>query len=295
MQVIYYDSNSILKTLNLQQNKSKNFHIEFIEALNPCKILADNTEFILDQYDIVISKHFQNVKVIGQTNPVIRWYAVELKYPAPLNQYLVADNALIHDLMNIKNQKVNYIVFRNLDNQICHSYLNSLELIINQSDHDQYFTFQAQGITGLLFTELLHKHRKKIGKSVSRFPSNDVKYASRDSQSGAIMTYLAVHNGNVTLQQMADHFGYQKNYLSRLCKNLFDLDFIHLRLNIRMNLASEHLRLTNMSINEISSELGYRESSTFIQNFIKAKHMTPASYRNLYQKQQSENAHPEDP
>ena len=54
--------------------------------------------------------------------------------------------------MNIKNQKVNYIVFRNLDNQICHSYLNSLELIINQSDHDQYFTFQAQGITGLLFT-----------------------------------------------------------------------------------------------------------------------------------------------
>ena len=37
MQVIYYDSNSVLKTLNLQQNKSKNFHIEFIEALNPCK------------------------------------------------------------------------------------------------------------------------------------------------------------------------------------------------------------------------------------------------------------------
>lgn len=109
------------------------------------------------------------------------------------------------------------------------------------------------------------------------------------------MTYLAVNNGNVTLQQMADHFGYQKNYLSRLCKKLFDLDFIHLRLNIRMNLASEHLRLTNMSINEISSELGYRESSTFIQNFIKAKHMTPASYRNLYQKQRSENAHPEDP
>ena len=114
---------------------------------------------------------------------------------------------------------------------------------------------------------------------MSRFPSNDVKYASRDSQSGAIMAYLAVNNGNVTLQQMADHFGYQKNYLSRLCKKLFDLDFIHLRLNIRMNLASEHLRLTNMSINEISSELGYRESSTFIQNFIKAKHMTPAAYR----------------
>ena len=65
--------------------------------------------------------------------------------------------------------------------------------------------------------------------------------------------------------------------------------------NIRMNLASEHLRLTNMSINEISSELGYRESSTFIQNFIKAKHMTPAAYRSLYQNQQSENARPEDP
>ena len=72
MQVFYFDSNSVLKTLNLQQNKSKNFHIEFIEALNPCKILAGNTEFILDQYDIVISKHLQNVKVIGQTNPVIR-------------------------------------------------------------------------------------------------------------------------------------------------------------------------------------------------------------------------------
>lgn len=296
MEFKYYESGDILETSSSLRSNCKTFHIEFIEALNSTTLSTENETILLNPLDIVISKHFKKVHVSSQENPAVRWFSVELRYPAPLNQYLVADNALIHDLMNIKNQEVDYIVFRNLDLKICHNYLDNLQTITQQKDQDQYFEFQTQAITGLLFTELLHKHRQKIAKSVSRFPSTDVKYASRDSQSGAIMTYLAMNNGNVTLQQMADHFGYQKNYLSRLCKKLFDLDFVHLRLNIRMNLASERLRLTNMSVNEISDELGYKESSTFIQNFIKAKKMTPAKYRNQFQqKYKTENAHPSDP
>lgn len=297
MKFKYYHANSRLNTTDESSDKSKDFHIEFIEALNNLNIKSGNREFILNPLDIIISKHFKNVFIESQEDSAtLRWFSINIEYPNPLNRYLVADNALIHDLMNDKSTEVNYVVFRNLNLKICHNYLNNLQIIAEQPKQDPYFNFQAQRITGLLFTELLHFHRQKIAKSISSFPSSNVKYASRDSQSGAIMTYISENNGKVTLKQMAKHFGYQPNYLSRLCKTLFGLDFIHLRLNIRMNLACEHLRLSNMSISEISDELGYKEATTFIQNFIKAKHMTPAAYRQYYQRQYNpEKSNLEDP
>lgn len=300
MKVKYYNSGEVINTFSVDTSKKENstYHLEIIEALNTSLISSGSRRFILNPSDIIISPHYKEVSIISKTTKSknVRWFSIELVYPAPLNQYLIANNALIHDLMNDKNKDLEYVVFRNLNLGLCHNYLNNLEIIAKQPKSDQYFEFQAQRIIGLLFTELLHNHRKKIAKSISSFPSTNVKYASRDSKSGALMTYIAQKNGNVTLQEVANHFGYQKNYLSRLCKTLFDLDFIHLRLNIRMNLATEQLSLTTKSIDEISFELGYKETSTFIQNFIKAKKITPSNYRKIQQeKLKTETAHPDDP
>lgn len=156
--------------------------------------------------------------------------------------------------------------------------MNLLE-IFSTSDQDTYIDFQAQKVTGLMFTELLRDHRNKISKNQSDFPSAEVKYASKYTQSGAIMTYITSKNGNVTLDQVAKHFGYQKNYLSRLFHKLFNKDFIHFRLIIRMNIACEQLKLTTKSIEEISAELGYKDVSTFTKQFIESNGIKPSLYR----------------
>ncbi len=79
------------------------------------------------------------------------------------------------------------------------------------------------------------------------------------------MTYLTQKNGQVSLKEAAEYFGYQANYFSRLCRKLFATDFVHLRRNIRINLAEDQLLLTNKKLEEIADELGYQDLSSFFQ------------------------------
>lgn len=261
---------------------SSTFHIEIVEALHHCVLTAGRRIIALGVNDIVVSPHYKNLEVTSHVKgPVLRKIAIDLDYPSPLNQYLVADNPLIHDLMNDESGNLTYVVFRNLNRKICFNYMNLLQIFAAKKA-DDYIEFQAQRVAGLLFTELLRDHRAKISKSDSAFPSSQVKYASKDTQSGTIMRYITQKNGNVTLSQVAQHFGYQPNYLSRLCHKLFDLDFIHLRLNIRMTIAVEQLKLTTKGIEEISSELGYKDVSSFTKQFTDYHHITPSAYRKKY-------------
>ncbi|WP_201330525.1 helix-turn-helix domain-containing protein, partial [Lactobacillus nasalidis] len=114
------------------------------------------------------------------------------------------------------------------------------------------------------------------------FPRKNVRHANRDAQSGAIMTYLAAKSGRVSLKEAAAYFGYQANYFSRLCRKLFAMDFVHLRRNIRINLAREQLRLTNKTLEEIASELGYQDLSSFSKAFSEASGLTPGRFRKKY-------------
>lgn len=116
-------------------------------------------------------------------------------------------------------------------------------------------------------TELLHQHRQKISKSRSNFPRKNVRHANRDAQSGAIMTYLTQKNGQVSLKEAAEYFCYRANYFSRLYRKLFATDFVHLRRNIRINLAEDQLLLTNKKLEEIADELGYQDLSSFSKAF----------------------------
>lgn len=280
-----YKGNFSLNTTDsvFAKKTASKFHIEILECLGNALIDTKYEKISVKKYDIILATGFRKVTVIPEKrNTKFRFISMDVDYPAPLNQYLVADNALIHDLMNDNSGKYSFIVFRNLEEKICHNYINLLEILLRKKHPDIYDNFQLQRLYGLLFTELLHHHRRKIAKSVSSFPEANVHHASRDTQSGAIMRYISSKSGQVTLSETAQHFGYQKNYFSRLCHKLFDMDFVHLRINIRMNIAEEQLKLTTKSIEEISSELGYRSISNFTKTFTEVKGMTPGRFRKKY-------------
>lgn len=183
--------------------------------------------------------------------------------------------------MNDKSGKYAYIVFQNLANGMTKGYINLLEILAKR-DKDEYNDFQVQRLAGLLLTELLHQHWQKISKSRSNFPRKNVRHANRDTQSGAIMTYLTQKNGQVSLKEAAEYFGYQANYFSRLCRKLFSTDFVHLRRNIRINLAEDQLLLTNKKLEEIADELGYQDLSSFSKAFAESTGLSPGKYRKKY-------------
>lgn len=276
-----YDNNEIVNSSkqSFKINSLNYFHMEFLEALTTCILSSGNRTIQLTRSDIIVSHHFKNIRISSKSrHDVIRLISIDIKYPSPLNQYLVADNPLIHDMMNDTNKDLCYICLKKIHSQICHNYLDILQIIASKK-RDKYYDFQSQRISGLLLTELLHNHRQKISKVDSDFPSKKVKYASKDTQAGALMSYIASHHGQVTLSEMANEFGYQKNYLSRLCQKLFKQDFIHLRLNIRISLAKEQLKLTTKSIEEISNELGYKEVSSFSKQFSQITGISPQNWR----------------
>lgn len=186
-----YTSGDAIKSPQLDdQTLTSVFHLEFIEALNYC-FLESSKKIVLNQHDIIISQQFKKFKVKANTTQTcLRHIGIDLHFPDPLSQYLVGNNPLIHDYMNDNSSSLKYIVFTNLNELICHNYLNLLQIFATQSDQP-YLDFRAQRVTGLLLTELLRDHRKKISKSASKFPSTQVKHASKYTQSGMIMSFIS--------------------------------------------------------------------------------------------------------
>lgn len=94
-----------------------------------------------------------------------------------------------------------------------------------------------------------------------------------------VMNYIQEHLADVTLTDVAEHFGFSVSYCSRLIKASTGQGFNDWKRTLRLHRAEHLLMNTGKSVAEISGELGYTNVETFIRAFKKGLHMTPAQYR----------------
>lgn len=85
----------------------------------------------------------------------------------------------------------------------------------------------------------------------------------------------------VTIEQIADHFGINRNYLFHLCKAYFDQSPKQMVQELRMNKASQLLRHTSLQIKEIASQIGYTNSLVFSKMFKAYFSYSPSEFRAL--------------
>ncbi len=97
------------------------------------------------------------------------------------------------------------------------------------------------------------------------------------------VTYL----DTITLQGVADHFGFSLSYCSRLIKSSTGQSFNAWKRLLRIQKAEHMLRNTTKSVAAISDTLGYENPETFIRAFKKELHTTPAKYRSRYRDTQT--------
>lgn len=97
------------------------------------------------------------------------------------------------------------------------------------------------------------------------------------------VTYL----DTITLQGVADHFGFSLSYCSRLIKSSTGQSFNAWKRLLRIQKAEHMLRNTTKSVAAISDTLGYENPETFIRAFKKELHTTPAKYRGRYRDTQT--------
>ncbi|MHA7966186.1 helix-turn-helix domain-containing protein [Paenibacillus sp. CAU 1782] len=81
------------------------------------------------------------------------------------------------------------------------------------------------------------------------------------------------------IQRLADRAGCSKSYLSRVFKKRFDVSPINYLIAIRMELATERLIQTELTIQEIAESVGYVDSYHFSRVFKNHVGSSPQSYR----------------
>jgi len=87
------------------------------------------------------------------------------------------------------------------------------------------------------------------------------------------------YNRNIIMTQLAEKFGMSTRTLNRRFKaalGISPLDFLQ---EVRINIAKDLLKTTNLSINEIADKVGYQDTGFFTTLFKKHLATTPVAYR----------------
>lgn len=99
-----------------------------------------------------------------------------------------------------------------------------------------------------------------------------------DTLSEQIIRYINSHPESVTLKEIAALFSYHPNYISSLLHRELGKTFSDIVLEKRMDRAVILLKGTDLSIEEISSMLGYSNTSNFYKAFREFYGKTPREY-----------------
>ena len=117
--------------------------------------------------------------------------------------------------------------------------------------------------------------------------SSHFSYTEADRQTGndidpladRVFKYISTHYPTVTLKEVAEHFNYNSDYISRLLKQSYGGSFKQILTKVRMDQAEILLSKTQFSITEISRLVGYGEPVSFQNAFRKTFGCTPKQYR----------------
>ncbi len=93
-----------------------------------------------------------------------------------------------------------------------------------------------------------------------------------------ILDYMGDHSDVVTLKDIAEHFHYHPNYISALLHRETGRKFTEILLEKRMERAVLLMKNTTLSIEEISTMLGYSNHSNFYKAFKEYYGVTPRDY-----------------
>ncbi len=100
-----------------------------------------------------------------------------------------------------------------------------------------------------------------------------------------MLEWLRVHiQDQVTLGDLAKHFNYSPEYLSRTFKLRTGMTIKAYLQQRRLEMAKELLSSTSMLVKEIAYAVGYSSEKVFDKVFARSEHMTPTQYRNAFPK-----------
>ncbi|MBE5911466.1 AraC family transcriptional regulator [Pseudobutyrivibrio sp.] len=182
------------------------------------------------------------------------------------------DKKLLDSFSNILKSKSSgsYILYRTGDDEWLHNEI--LSLYEENMCGDSYMNESISlGIHQILIYLMRHYRSEAF-----EMEAKDDKY---EIQFIPLFHYMTDNYQTVTLQSMADDFGYSEIYLSNLIKKSTGKSFIDFITGVRMDLAKDKLLHTAFSITQIAQDVGFYDASHFTNKFKRLYGMTPNEYR----------------
>lgn len=234
-----------------------------IEGVLPINV--DGVDFSVEKWDILIIppntihkgyKHTKNVKFL--------WLHFSLENLLFISDFIqtseiiVDENLCLPSFTHLENGNRLYIMCSQLidlyEENVPKVYLNSyLNSILN---------------------ELSYQTKKNLKKSLVN-----------EKRMQPIKEWIRVNAfKDISLDDVAIHFNYNKNYLSRKYKEEFGIGVVDQITKFRIEKAKFLLTEFDFNITQIANEVGYSDSKYFMRVFHRLENMTPTEYRYTFNK-----------
>ena len=177
-------------------------------------------------------------------------------------------------------QQIDYVIFHAGAQGLIEMQKQMLGIYHEHLFHDSYSDQILIGLLTVLSAQMMRQYADTMESSYRE----KGEHAQEDFK---VMRYMQNHLDTITLQSVADHFGFSLSYCSRLIKSSTGQSFNAWKRLLRIQKAEHMLRNTTKSVADISDTLGYENPETFIRAFKKELHTTPAKYRSRYRESQA--------
>jgi AraC-like DNA-binding protein/mannose-6-phosphate isomerase-like protein (cupin superfamily) len=176
---------------------------------------------------------------------------------------------LISDAGNTAMHHNNLIVFDLAGHSVA---TNLIEALI-ELGLESFPSEQRNQAMKLMLSALIIELKALISRSVINFSHVE------SEQIAPILSYMYDNYATVDLRSLAQHFGYNRNYLSNKLKRATGKSFQELLDRYRLSQAQKMMNGTTLTNKEISEEIGYRNVTSLFRLFKKYLNATPDSYR----------------
>ncbi len=110
------------------------------------------------------------------------------------------------------------------------------------------------------------------------------EYTALDPQLPELLEWTRLHalSEDISVEKIANHMGYNKDYLSRMFKKRFGFGLLNYIHRLKLDAAKEALTGTNLHIKEVAVLVGIQDDKQFAKWFKRLAGVTPTSYRRAF-------------
>lgn len=238
-------------------------------------------------------KHWhRSIEIFALFEGELEFYVNEIRYPLQPGEFMLVNSNEIH---SIHSPKKNLTVVLQIPLATFEKYYTDEKFIyfshssrlqdeevmrLIQSMYDIYaekdvgYELQVQSKFYMLIYLLVTKYRK------TEVDAEMVKSNKKLTKLSSITAYMKEnYNKDLSLESLAQTFGYSPTYLSRMFQKYAKMNYKSYLDNLRLEHAYKDLMNTELSISAIASQNGFPNSKAFTKVFQKKYQELPSRFR----------------